>query len=163
MLFWEMRTAGLALNDRKADRVATHLLEKLSTGVDNYRAHLRRLRLPKERDKVYQDYLTTIQGDTDSAATRERRRQILRSLLWSLYREKDGKRLFSREQRRILWHSDAEKNCAICGKRVTWDEVAIDHIIAHSRGGRTAMNNAALTHIACNSKKGARASDRRRP
>lgn len=161
MLFWEMRTSKLALNDLKADRVATHLIEKLSTGVDNYRSHLRSGRLPKERDKVYQDYLTTIQGDTDSSATRERRRQILKSLLWSLYREKDRKRLFSREQRRILWHSDAEKNCSICGKKVTWDEVAIDHVIAHSRGGRTTMKNAALTHTACNSRKGARASARR--
>lgn len=61
-----------------------------------------------------------------------------------------------RKQRGILWHSDAVKNCAICGKRITWAEVAIDHVIAHSRGARTAaMNNAAMTHMTFSSRKGA--------
>lgn len=154
MLVWEMRQEGLVLRDRNADKAANHLLAQLSTGVDNLREHLRRASLPKDQDKVFSEYLMTVQGDTDSSASRERRRAILKKLLWSLYRHKDEKRLFSLEQRRILWHSDAEKKCAECSRTLTWDSVAVDHVLAHSRGGRTALRNAALVHPECNSRKG---------
>lgn len=154
MLIWQMRQAHLALTDRRADELANHLLRQLSTGVDELRAHLRRASIPKEQDKVYAEYLLTIQGDTDSSASRERRQAILKSLLWSLYKEKDRQRLFTLEQRRILWHKDAEKLCSVCEGPVTWDEVSIDHIVSHARGGRTSLENAALTHKSCNSRKG---------
>ena len=108
------------------------------------------------QDRVYSEYLLTVQGDTDSSASRERRRAILKSLLWSLYRQKDRKRLFSLEQRRILWHTDAEKLCAVCERQLTWDDVTVDHVVAYARGGRTSLRNAALAHSACNSRKGAR-------
>lgn len=155
MLLWEMRKEGLVLRDRSADRLANHLLVQLSLGVALLREHLRRATLPKDHDKLYSEYLLTVQGDTDSSANRERRRTILKSLVWSLYKQRDRKRLFSIDQRRILWHSDAEKICAECKRPLTWDDVSVDHVIAHARGGRTALRNAALLHKACNARKGA--------
>lgn len=154
MVLWEMRHDGFALRDRHADRLANHLLVELTKGVDLLREHLRRATLPKEQDKVYSEYLLTIHGDTDSSASRERRGAILRNLLRSLYRRKDEKRLFTLEQRRILWHSDADKLCGACLRPLTWDDVAVDHVLAHGRGGRTSLKNAALLHKACNSRKG---------
>ncbi len=156
MVLWEMRRDGFALRDRHADRLANHLLVQLTKGVDLLREHLRHATLPKDQDKVFSEYLLTVQGDTDSSGSRERRGAILRNLLRSLYRRKDEKRLFTLEQRRLLWHSDAEKLCAACSKPLTWDDVAVDHILAHAHGGRTLLKNAALLHKACNSRKGMR-------
>lgn len=162
MVVWEMRHAGLVLKDKNADRVSNHLLVALSTGVDQLREHLRRATLPKEQDKVYTEYLLSVQGDTDSSASRERRRSVLKNVLWSLYRQKDRKRLFTLEQRRILWHSDGEKICGECSRPLTWDDISVDHIVAHARGGRTALKNAALLHKTCNSRKGVRRTNIRR-
>jgi 5-methylcytosine-specific restriction endonuclease McrA len=156
MVLWEMRHGGLALKDRRADAIATQLLIQLSTGVDRLREHLRRATLPKDQDKLFSDYLLTVQGDTDSAANRERRRAILKNLLWSLYREKDEQRLFTVDQRRILWHSTEEKVCRDCGRKLTWDDLSVDHVRAHSRGGVTTLKNARLLHKACNARKGNR-------
>jgi 5-methylcytosine-specific restriction endonuclease McrA len=39
---------------------------------------------------------------------------------------------------------------------VTWDDLTIDHVDPHSRGGRTRLGNAALMHRSCNSAKGKR-------
>ena len=44
--------------------------------------------------RIFADYLMTIQGDTDSQATRERRSQILHSLLAGIFEKKDERRVF---------------------------------------------------------------------
>ena len=110
----------------------------------------------KAVQRLYSDYLLTVQGQTDSGPQRERRRELLRSLLWSVFDRKDELRLFSSEQRRIIWNSDEKRNCRICGEPLTWNDVSIDHIIAHTKGGKTTLKNAQLSHRACNSRKGAR-------
>jgi len=145
----------LVLNDGKRNRMAFALLRNLSSGVDRLRDQLRRAQPTKAPERLYQQYLLTVQGDTDSAATRERRRKLLRDLLWSIYERKDAKRLFTPEQRRILWHSEEQKRCARCGRRVTWVDFTADHIRAWSKGGSTLLANAKIMHRRCNSSKGA--------
>jgi hypothetical protein len=55
------------------------MLQKLSTGVDELREHFTpESHPPKSHQRLYADYLLTVQGDTDSSANRERRREILR-------------------------------------------------------------------------------------
>jgi 5-methylcytosine-specific restriction endonuclease McrA len=49
-----------------------------------------------------------------------------------------------------------EARCARCGKPLTWGDLTVDHVLAHSRGGRTDIKNAALMHRRCNAAKGAR-------
>lgn len=156
MLIWEMRTTGYVLGDRKRNQLAERLLRRLSTGVDELRELLRKAKAPRGGQRLYADYLLTVQGDTDSAANRQRRREILSGLLLSLFDLKDDQRVFTHEQRRILWNSDDRKVCAICKKEILWSDVAIDHILAHTKGGKTSLENAQLTHARCNSKKGAR-------
>jgi 5-methylcytosine-specific restriction endonuclease McrA len=95
-------------------------------------------------------------GDTDSSANRERRRQILKGLLWTLFERKDERRSFSVEQRRILWNSEQQPLCPKCRKTIAWNEVSVDQILAHTRGGKTTLANAQLMHRRCNSSKGAR-------
>ncbi len=101
-------------------------------------------------------YLLTVQGDTDSAANRQRRAEILRGLLYSLFERKDAKRTFSSEQRRIIWNKDEKKICVRCKKKLRWDDFTADHILAYAKGGSTEVTNAQLLCRRCNSKKGAR-------
>ena len=99
---------------------------------------------------------STVLEGTDEISQRKRRATILRSLLESLFARKDAERLFSIEQRRILWNSTAKRVCGACGKALTWEDFAADHINPHSKGGRTTLDNAAVMHRRCNSAKGNR-------
>ena len=156
MLVWEMNQESFVLRDRRRNKVAFHLLRKLSTGVDELRLQLRKAKPAKPAQRLYSDYLLTVQGDTDSSATRQRRHELLKGLLFSLYDRKDDKRTFTSEQRRIIWNSDEKRLCAKCRRPLTWDDFTVDHIIAYAKGGRTSLKNAQPMHKRCNSSKGAR-------
>lgn len=156
LLVWEMRDKGFILNDRKRNLIAQRMLRRLSTGVDDLRERLRRAMPAQNKERLYADYLLTVQGDTDSAANRTRRREILYGLLGPLFDFKDDQRAFTVEQRRILWNSDEKRLCPACKKPLTWSTVSVDHILAHTKGGRTNLSNARLMHVRCNSKRGAR-------
>jgi hypothetical protein len=155
LLIWEMNTSKLVLTDRKRNRIAFELLRRLSTGVDQLRDQLRKAIPGKPAQRLYQEYLLTVQGDTDSSANRERRRAILYNLMWSIYQRKDEKRLFTSEQRRILWNTDEKRVCAKCKRPLTWDDFTVDHIRAFAKGGKTSLKNAQLMHRGCNASKGA--------
>lgn len=157
LLVWEMDQAGFILTERRRSRIAFEFLRQLSTGVDELRDQLRRVKPAQAGQRLFADYLLTVQGDTDSSANRERRREILKGLMWTLFERKDANRVFSPEQRRVIWHSDDKKKCARCGRNLTWAEFTVDHVKAWSRGGRTSLKNAKPMHRRCNASKGARA------
>ena len=157
LLVWEMDREKFVLTEKRRNRMAFELLRRLSTGVDELRDRLRRAQLVKAGQRLFADYLLTVQGDTDSSANRERRRDILKGVVWSIFDRKDANRAFSSEQRRIIWHTDEKKRCVRCGRNLTWAEFSVDHIKAWSRGGTTNLKNAKPMHRACNSSKGARA------
>ncbi len=158
MLVWEMDKAGCILNNAKRNQLAQCLLVKLSDGVDTVRQQVRKAEGAKPDQRLFADYLLTVQGDTDSLATRKRRADLLRQVLGGLFEKKDERRGFTIEQRRLIWHSDKNKKCAYprCGKTLTWEDFTIDHIKAYSRGGRTSISNAQLMCREHNSKKGPR-------
>jgi hypothetical protein len=156
LLVWDFSNKGFILTDRKQNAIAERILRKLSTGVDELRQAGREGRPMRQVNKLCQDYLPTVLGDTDSAATRERRATIVRGLLAPLFDFKHDKRAFSAEQRRILWNRDERPLCRICHKPISWDDVTIDHVKAWSRGGATTITNAQIAHRHCNSRKGAR-------
>jgi len=155
MLVWEMQQDKLVLTDKRRNAMALEMLRKLSMGVDELREQYRQAQ-PAKPQPPYSDYLLTVQGDTDSAATRQRREKILRGLLRPLFENKDGKRIFSAEQRRILWNSDAARKCAGCRKTLSWDDFTVDHVKAYVKGGETKLTNAQLMCRSCNSRKGGR-------
>lgn len=157
LLVWEMEQVGFVLSDRRRNRIAFELLKRLSLGVDELRDQLRKARPARASQRIFSDYLLTVQGDTDSSASRERRRELIKGLVWSLFDRKDANRTFSTEQRRIIWHSDEKKKCARCHRNLTWGEFTADHVRAWSRGGQTSLPNAQPMHRRCNSRKGARA------
>lgn len=156
LIVWELDQEKFVLTETRRNKIAFELLRGLSTGVDGLREQLRRAKPAKASQRVFADYLLTVQGDTDSSATRERRREILRGLLRSVFDRKDAQRTFSLEQRRVIWHNDEKRVCTRCGRPVTWADFSVDHVKAWSRGGATSLRNANLLHRRCNSSKGAR-------
>jgi hypothetical protein len=156
LLVWEMRQADLALNESRRVRIAARLLQQFATGVDTVTEMLRRGKGPRRDQQLFTDYLMTVRGATDSAASRQRRRDIMAGLLWSVFEYKDAKRSFTPEQRRILWNSADQPTCVECGRKLSWEGFTVDHVRAWSRGGQTRLKNAQLLCRRCNSKKGAR-------
>lgn len=156
LLVWEMDRDGFVLADKKRNRIALEMIRRLSTGVDKLRERLRRADPGKSVDRLFQQYLLTVQGDTDSSATRERRREILKNLLFSLFERKDSNRIFTPEQRRIIWSNEDKQVCVKCKKPLTWEDFSVDHVLAFAKGGKTSLKNAQPMHKRCNSSKGAR-------
>ena len=67
---------------------------------------------------------------------------------------KDPQRVFTLDERIVIWRQDKE-TCQDCKRKIAFDEMQADHIIPHSRGGQTTLNNAQTLCQQCNAKKGA--------
>lgn len=161
MLVWELQKQSLVLADRKRSRAANVLLKHFSNGVDRVRDLQRSTRGAGGDQEIYADYLLSVQQSTDKLSQRTQRAKILRGVFGGLFERKDERRLFTPEQRRILWNSRDTKNCAACGDSLTWTNFQVDHLIPHSGGGRTDLANADLLCGSCNASKGARGRRRR--
>lgn len=162
MFVWALEKRGAILTDRRRNGQAQDLLVWLSSGVDQVRAQQRKAEGAREDQRTFADYVLTVQGDTDSFATRKRREHVLDQLLGGIFERRDEKRGFTLEQRRLLWNTDQEKKCRSCNKRLNWLNFTVDHIRPHSKGGRTSLRNAALLCRGCNSSKGNRRKRARR-
>lgn len=147
---------GLILNDRRRNQLAASLLATFGRGVDGLKDKARRFQGASSDEDLYRRYAETVAEGTDSHPNRRAREKLLRAVLEPLFQVKDERRGFTQEQRRILWHSDAERRCAECNRKLTWDDFTIDHVDPYSRGGRTELDNAALMCREHNSAKGNR-------
>lgn len=153
VLVMKFETERKILTNRKRNSLANDLLTAFATGVDQVREKQKLIRGTKPSEELFRDYMMTVTRGTDEIGNRRRRAEILRGLLGSLFEKKDDKRLFSVEQRRILWNISREKKCSSCGTELMWEDLTIDHIRPHSKGGQTSLNNAALMCRSCNSSK----------
>lgn len=154
MFIWELDCNGCILSNSKRNRQAQKLLSWLSDGVGAVRIQQRKAEGAKPDQRLFADYLFTVQGDTDSQATRQRRSELLRKVFGGIFQKKDDQRGFTIEQRQLLWHSDDRKRCPGCNNPLTWNNFTIDHIKPHALGGRSTLSNAALMCRTCNSRKG---------
>lgn len=156
VFLWGLDRDGCILADGKRNRQAQRLLVWLSNGVGTVRQQQRKAEGAGPDQRLFADYLLTVQGDTDSLATRQRRAEILKKVFGGLFEKKDDQRGFTLEQRRLLWHSDERKQCPKCRRPLTWNNFTIDHIKPHALGGKSTLSNAALMCRSCNSRKGTR-------
>jgi hypothetical protein len=156
MFIWKLDEEGCILSDAKRNRQAQNLLIWLSNGVGAVRQQQRKAEGANPDQRLFADYLLTIQGDTDSLATRQRRAEILKKVFGGLFEKKDEQRGFTIEQRRLIWHSEDRKRCPGCSASLSWTNFTIDHIKPHALGGKSTLSNAALLCRACNSRKGKR-------
>jgi hypothetical protein len=156
MMLWEFNKENMILTDSKRNRQAQRLLEWMSNGVDELRTQISKAKGARADQQLFASYLFTTRGDSDSSTTRRRRAQVLDHLFSGLFEKKDEKRIFSSDQRRLMWNSTDSKNCTSCGEKLTWENFTIDHIKPHALGGKSVLDNAALMCQGCNSKKGKR-------
>jgi len=156
MLVWQFRRDKLILSDRRRAQNAWGILVRLSSAVTMVRERQRKAQGAGPGQNLAADYLMSVQEGTDKLVQRQKRERMLLGLLSGIFEKKDERRGFSREQRRLLWHSEERKVCRKCGVVLTWANFQADHVNAHSRGGRTDLKNAQLLCGRCNRRKGAR-------
>ncbi len=158
VLVARLESEGLILTDRRRNRLAWDLLVSFSNGVDTVRERQRRAEGAGPGEELYREYLLTVLEGTDEITKRQKREEILRGLLGSLFERTDERRLFSSEQRRILFNSATDRKCTAngCGRRLGWGDFTADHVRPFSKGGRTVLSNAALLCRKHNSAKGNR-------
>lgn len=157
----EFRAQKVILTDRKRNQLAADLLRHFSNEVDAAHERQRAAKGVPAGKQLYVDYLLSMQRGTDHLGQRQRRAQLIKGLLGGLFERKDERRIFSSEQRRLLWNSDEKKRCSECACVLDWTNFQADHVKAHSRGGRTSLGNAALICRHCNPSKGSRRRARR--
>ena len=156
VLIYKFDTEKLILTDKKRNNFAWELLVAFSDGVDKTRLLQKKVQGISPQLEKCREYLLTVLQSTDEISQRKRRENILRGLLESIFQKKDQDRLFSPEQRRILWNTSKNRICTKCGKVITWSDFSVDHILPFSKGGSTKLENAAIMHKSCNSSKGNR-------
>jgi hypothetical protein len=126
---------GSVLSEPTRNRTAWFFLSKYGANVDKLRElHKKGLKVPKELE-TYRSYLQSVSEGTDTSANRKIREKALRELIESLFEKKDKDRIFTLEQRRIIWANSNGHMCAYCRKPLTWGNFVVDHITPHSRGG----------------------------
>jgi Protein of unknown function DUF262/HNH endonuclease len=158
VLLMKFETEGLILTDKRRNRLAADLLVGLGNGIDEFRLSHKKLIGARPGQELARSYLLTVLEGTDTENQRRARESLLRGVLASLFARKDKERLFTAEQRRLIWNTTTERKCTTCGKILTWDDFTIDHVLPHSKGGRTVRANAALMCRKHNSVKGNRRS-----
>jgi len=156
VLIQKFERERLILSDRKRNKLAWDLLVIFSNGVDEVSQLQKQAKGVGPDQELFREYLLTVREGTDEINHRRKREQILRGVLETLFEKKDSARLFSSEQRRILWNVSEARKCAVCRKTLTWEDFTIDHINPYSKGGRTELENAALMCRKHNSAKGNR-------
>ena len=126
VLIQTFEAEGLVLTDRRRNKLAWDILVAFGTGVDQVAEALRTLQIKKLEpgQDLCRDYLQTVKEGVDSLLNRRKREQILRGLIGSLFEVKAVDRLFTPEQRRIIWHTADVRACADCReiKELTWDD-----------------------------------------
>lgn len=147
---------GFILTDKKRNNLAWDLLTEFSNGVDRARLKQKKVEGVDEADSIYREYLLTVTAATDEISQRRKRMTIIDKLIRNIFAVKDKQRGFTKEQRRIIWNSTAERTCQECGEVLTWDDFTIDHIDPHSKGGRSEIENSSLMCRKHNSAKGNR-------
>jgi hypothetical protein len=162
LLFAKFDAEGLALVDRGRNKIAASILQEFSIGVDGVRNKVKKFENLDSNDHMFREYLMTVQQGTDEKSQRLKRLQMLDGLLRTIFIKKDSQRLFSPEQRRLIWNTTSERVCSECGCELTWDTFTLDHIDPHSKGGRSDLNNVALLCRKHNSSKGNRTGKRTR-
>jgi 5-methylcytosine-specific restriction endonuclease McrA len=156
VLIHKLEREGCILNLPSRNRVAWVFLSSFGANVDRLRELYKKgAKIPPELE-LYRSYLQTVTEGTDTSHNRKLREKILRELIGSQFKKKDTDRIFSQEQRRIIWNLSKNHRCALCNEELQWGSFTVDHVKPHSRGGKTITLNACLMHHKCNSKKGAR-------
>ena len=102
------------------------------------------------------DYIEAFKLSGGLARNIKKRNEVYTKRLFkeiTTLKTKDPKRLFDSNQRIVMWRRD-DQNCKQCGCHVDLKDMHADHIIPHSKGGETTIDNGQTLCAVCNTKKG---------
>jgi hypothetical protein len=152
----DLERRGFVLDNKKRNRLAWDLLVALSVGVDELAMRSRKLDFKSlsPREELFRQYLQAVREGSDTEVNRRKRHDIICGLIEPIFERKDAKRVFSSEQRRILWNTAEERVCKQCRRQLTWADFQADHIRPFASGGKTDLANAAILCVEHNAKKG---------
>lgn len=119
------------------------------------RRRLENLKLPEgEQDSRLIEFGRLMQQGTNDIGSLRERVSILKRSFLDQHRDieiKDPKRLYSAEERYVIWIK-SDKKCEGCGTNLrSIDEMEADHIRQHAHGGATTLANARALCSSCNS------------
>ncbi len=117
-------------------------------------------------DEVFAELSLSMSHGTDGSEKIETRHDILMQFLFdgvslTPIPKLDPQRAFTHEEKLILFHRSGGK-CQLscggkeCGRAVPFEEAAIDHIVPHSKQGKTELANGRYAARSCNIARGAR-------
>jgi hypothetical protein len=117
-------------------------------------------------DNLFEELSLSMSYGTDGSEKIETRHDILMQFLFEGVNLEplptlDPQRDFTHEEKLILYHRvggacQLSYNGITCGRKVPFDEAAIDHVVPHSRGGKTQLANGRYAARPCNIARGTR-------
>jgi hypothetical protein len=115
-------------------------------------------------DSILSNLTDSMSRGTDGADGNSTRHDILSQFLFegvSLvpYPDLDPVRNFTHEEKLIIYRRaggvcQLEHDNKVCGRSLDFDDVAVDHIIPHSKGGKTELSNGRIAYKTCNIARG---------
>jgi hypothetical protein len=117
-------------------------------------------------DELYQELTQSMSRGTDGADGISSRHQILSQFLFrevhlNALPKLDPYRSFTFEEKLILYRR-ADGLCELecsgvrCGRPIEFDDAVVDHIMPHSKGGTTTLENGRIAYNSCNIARGNR-------
>jgi hypothetical protein len=108
-----------------------------------------------DSEGIYKDLFVYTRSSHYTKSNMDKAISILMNELSEFIIDLDSNRLFSKEDKIKLWEKSRE--CGICGEEITsLSDAQVDHIVPWSKGGKTDLSNAQLSHEKCNKSKGNR-------
>lgn len=74
-------------------------------------------------------------------------------ICWKNNKKKKKRKQYSQEVRELIYRQ-ADGYCQLCGKKLTYNQATLDHIIPLAMGGSNSVDNLQLSCIQCNRLKG---------
>lgn len=110
----------------------------------------------KEDNVELLKYLNAVSHSSDSTNSIKTRDEVISNYFFMIVNDiepLDQNREFTEFQRIAIFRRDNEI-CQECGKKVDWKDFHADHVVPHSKGGKTTVENGQLLCSVCNLKKG---------
>ncbi len=144
------------------DYVLTNRHKDLHTFYLNFEKRRRAVEdmedLIKSKDYLDRELFDYIQAFQRSGAVKkniETRHRVYLQWFYSLFPDlvpKDQTRAFTHDERLFIWRH-ANESCEQCGREIKFNEMHADHVIPHSKGGETTLDNAQCLCVDCSLKK----------
>lgn len=156
-VMWKLSRDGYVVKDSDSAQLSFLVLNDLGLEIAQYRTQ-QRAGEPYKLEGNAKAYFQTITEGTDSAVNRRARNKIIEDLLLPIYKRKDPNRAFSKEQKQLLWGQKRDLRCPgpDCNVILDWRDIHVDHVMPHSKGGATTIENGRLLCSKCNLAKGAK-------